>query len=89
MSDERKLDSRWFEEDRKLPRDEQAQAIKETEKALRSSTLLSRRLTLILEREYEKCIQHEDDFQSPGWKKRILALNARRKTLREILNILP
>ena len=88
MSD-RKLDSRWFEEDRKLPREEQAQAIKETEKALRSSTLLSRRLSVILEAEYQRCLQYEEDFQSEGWKKRVLAMNARRKTLREIIGILP
>lgn len=88
MSD-RKLDSRWFEEDRTLPREEQAQAIIDTEKALRSSTLLSRRLKVILEKEYERCIQYEDDFQTEGWKKRILAMNARRKTLREIIGILP
>ncbi len=89
MSEQRKLDSRWFEEDRRLPREEQTQAIQDTEKALRSSTLLSRRLSVILEREYEKCNQYEDDFASAGWKKRVLAMNARRKTLREIIGILP
>jgi len=86
---DQKLDARWFQEDRVLPKEEQAEAKAESEKALRNSTLMSRRLRLILEQEYAKCIHLEDDFQSPGWKKRILALNARRKTLREIIGILP
>lgn len=86
---ERKLDQRWFKEDRDLPKEEQAKAVAESEKALRNSTLLSRRLKAIIDAEYEKCIQIEDDFQSPGWKRRIIALNARRKTLREIRSILP
>ncbi len=86
-----KLDSRWFKEDREAEgtRDELAVKIKESDKALRNSTLMSRRLKAILEEEYTKCITIEDDFQSPGWKKRILATNARRRTLRDILQILP
>jgi hypothetical protein len=84
-----KLDQRWFKEDRALPKDEREQAKEASEVALRNSTLMSRRLKAILEEEYEKCIKLEDDFQSPGWKKRILALNARRRTLREIASILP
>lgn len=84
-----KLDQRWFKEDRALPKDEQQKAKEQSEVAIRNSTLMSRRLKAILEEEYEKCIRIEDDFQSPGWKKRIVALNARRKTLREIAGILP
>ncbi len=84
-----KLDQRWFKEDRALPKDEREQAQVATEVALRNSTLMSRRLKAILEEEYEKCIVIEEDFASPGWTKRILALNARRRTLREIASILP
>jgi len=86
---ETKLDQRWFKEDRALPKEDREKAQEESDIALRNSTLMSRRLTAILEEEYKKCIQIEDDFQSPGWKKRIIALNARRKTLREIIGILP
>jgi hypothetical protein len=84
-----KLDQRWFKEDRALPKIDQEDAKEKSEIAIRNSTLMSRRLKMILEEEYQKCIQIEDDFQSPGWKKRIIALNARRKTLREIAGILP
>ncbi len=84
-----KLDQRWFKEDRALPKLEREKAQEESTRALLNSTLMSRRLKAILQEEYEKCIQIEDDFQSPGWKKRIIALNARRKTLREIVGILP
>lgn len=84
-----KLDQRWFKEDRALPKEEQAEAIEATDKAIRNSTLMSRRLKGILQEEFEKCVEYEEDFKSPGWKKRTLALNARRKTLREIASILP
>jgi len=83
------LDSRWFKEDRALPKSEQQAAQEATEVALRNSTLMSRRLKAILDDEFEKCIKIEEDFDSPGWKKRIIALNARRRTLREIASILP
>lgn len=84
-----KLDQRWFKEDRELPKEEQDEAKEQSTTAILNSTLVTRRLKAILEEEYQKCIQIEDDFQSPGWKKRIIALNARRKTLREIAGILP
>jgi hypothetical protein len=83
------MDSRWFAEDRKLPKAEQAQAKLETEKALKAATLLSRRLKQILQDEVEKTYTKEEDYEGIGWEFQVTKLFARRQTLNEIINLIP
>lgn len=83
------MDSRWFREDRKLPKVEQAEAIEESKKALANSTLLIRRLTDILEEEISKTYTSEEDYTSVCWERNVLSQFARRKTLKEIIKLLP
>jgi len=83
------VDSRWFKEDRALPKNEQAEAVRESEKALKASTLLVRRLKLILEDEIQKTYRNEEDYARDNWQQVVLASAARRKTLKEVINLLP
>ncbi len=83
------MDNRWFKEDRKLPKAEQAKAIAESEKALNSATLLNRRLQLILEEMIEKTYTSEEDYTNVAWERTVLAMFERRKTLKEIIKLLP
>jgi hypothetical protein len=86
----RKLDSRWFKEDR-VPGDPALtkQQTEETDKALRNSTLLVRRLTQILEEEVERTYLEEEKYEHPEWERLVLASASRRKTLHEIIKLLP
>ena len=83
------MDSRWFKEDRKLPRSEQDKAVKESKKALENSTLITRRLKDILEEEVAKTITTEESYEGKGWAVKVQRLFARRQTLKEIIKILP
>lgn len=83
------MDSRWFKEDRALPKNEQAEAVRESEKALKASTLLVRRLKLILEDEIQRTYRNEEDYARDNWQQVVLASAARRKTLKEVINLLP
>ncbi len=83
------MDSRWFKEDRKLPRSEVSKAIKESTKALKNSTLLVRRLTNILEEEVAKTYTTEESYEGAGWETKVQRLFARRQTLKEIIKLLP
>lgn len=83
------MDSMWFIEDRKLPKAEQAAAKAESEKALKNSTLMTRRLGIILDRLLEGTYKDDEDFEKPGYHRRVIANASRRKTLREIKNLLP
>lgn len=83
------MDPRWFREDRKLPREEREEAITESKKALANSTLLIRRLTDILEDEISKTYTSEEDYTNVAWERNVLAMFARRKTLKEIIKLLP
>lgn len=83
------LDSRWFAEERQLPASEQAEAKKATEKALRSATILSRRLARILKVEVDKTYVVEEDYTGPDWDRIIFGQAQRRKTLKEIIKLLP
>lgn len=82
------MDSRWFIEDRDKPKNEQAEAKKESEKALRNSTIFKRRLKTILEHEYEQSLKYEEDFENPNWERLHVSEIARRKTLRQILKLI-
>lgn len=83
------IDSRWFKEDRKLPKEEVAGAKEESRKALMNSTLLVRRLTAILEDEIERTHTSEEAYEETGWERRVLAAVARRKAFKEIIKLLP
>lgn len=82
------MDSRWFWEDRDLPKNEQAEAKRESEKALRNSTLFRRRLERILQHELEQSYRKEEDFDNPNWERIHVSEISRRKTLREILKLI-
>ncbi len=83
------MDNRWFKEDRKLPHSEVHAAIKESTKALKNSTLLTRRLTNILEEEVAKTYTTEESYEGAGWEVKVQRLFARRQTLKEIIKLLP
>ncbi len=83
------MDSRWFSEDRKLPRGEREQAIAESKKALANSTLLIRRLKQILEAEIEKTYASEEDYEGITWERKVLTMFAKRSTLKEVIHLLP
>lgn len=83
------IDSRWFAEDRKLPKSEQRKAIEDSKEAIKSSTLITRRLKSILQDEVEKTYTREEDYEGEGWERKVLAQVARRKTLKEIIALLP
>ena len=82
------MDSRWFLEDRKLPKNEQQQAIKDTEKALRNSNLVRDRLRDILEHELDQSLRYEEDFEKPNWERIHVSEIARRKTLRQVIKLI-
>jgi hypothetical protein len=85
-----KLDARWFKEDR-VPGDPELtrQQTEASDKALRNSTLLTRRLTQILEEEVAKTYLEEEAYEKPEWERIVLASASRRKTLHEIIKLLP
>lgn len=82
------MDHRWFKEDRALPKNDQAEAIEESKKALRNSTLFRRRLEGILSDLIEESYRKEEDFENPNWERIHVSEIARRKTLREIKNLI-
>lgn len=85
-----KLDSRWYKEDRKAFKGDALVAqMKETEEALRNSTLLVRILSDILNEDLEKTFLVEEDFDNPAWERKTIAAAAERKVLRRIIKILP
>ena len=83
------MDTRWFKEDRALPKGEQKEAIKASEEALKNSTFMSRRLKDICKCEVDATYRVEEDFDKPGYLRKIIAAAARRKALNEIIKILP
>jgi hypothetical protein len=90
MSRERNLSVRWFNEDHVPGDNELTKVNKEAStQALRNSTFLIRRLTTILEEEVQKTYLEEEDYSGLDWERRVLASASRRKTLREIINLLP
>jgi len=83
------MDSRWFREDRKLPKAERAEAQAKTEEVLKNSTLIVRLLTGILNEEIEKTYRVEEDFDNPAYQRLVIATASRRKALKDIIKILP
>lgn len=83
------MDTKWFKEDReKYPRSEQKEQIEKSEKALRNSTLMRRRLLAILKDDIERTYLVEEDFDDPAWQRKTIAAAAERKTLRRIMKLL-
>ena len=82
------MDSRWFREDRELPKAEQAEARIESEKALKNSTLFQRRLERIVDEMIDTANRAEEDFSQPNWQFNNVANISRRKTLREIKQLI-
>jgi hypothetical protein len=83
------MDSRWFKEDRELPVSERGEAKEKSEKALKGSTLIIRRLTSILEEEVDKTYSTEESYEGEGWERKMTKMFERRKTLKEIIKLLP
>ena len=82
------MDSRWFKEDRALPKNEQAEAKIATETALRNSTLMHRRLVTILEEMEARLLKNDEEVENPAWERIILANIGARKTIHEIQTLL-
>ena len=90
MNKDRKLDTRWFKEDYVAGNKEKTSENKiASEKAIRAATISHRRLTTILKEEVQKTCSTEEDFADPAWERKVLASASRRKTLLEIINLLP
>ena len=84
------MDTRWFKEDReKFKGKELAEEKKASEKALRGSTLMIRRLKRILEDEINATYLDEEAYEHPAWERKVLAAAAERKAYRQVLNLLP
>jgi len=86
------VDSKWFEEDRALARKDKTVPLeelkKESEKALKNSTLFSRRLDRILDTLIEESNRDDEDFSKPGWMRQAIANISRRKALKEIQKLI-
>jgi hypothetical protein len=86
----RKLSDRWFKEDREQYKGEELKKQKEeSDKALRNSSLLTRRLKRMLEEDLEATSRVEEDFDDPAWERKTIAAASERKTLRRIMELLP
>jgi hypothetical protein len=83
------MDTRWFKEDRALPKGEQKEAIASSTKVLQNSTIMSRRLKQILKDLESECVRDDFDFSDTNWSFKAAANASRRKTLQEIYKLLP
>lgn len=85
------MDSRWFKEDREEARKDgtktETELKRESEKALKNSTLFQRRLSRILMEELEKTLRDDEDFSKPNWEREHVANIARRKALKDVINL--
>jgi hypothetical protein len=83
------MDSTWFVEDRaEGSSEEQHKAIEETKKALKNSTILTKRLDRILDAKLKKAYVDDEDFKQDDWRLNAIANASRRKTLREVKKLL-
>ena len=84
------VDNRWYKEDRDQYKGEELKKQKEeSEKALRNSTLIIRRLSRILEEEIQKTYLEEEEYTHQAWERVVLASAAKRKAYKQVLNLLP
>jgi hypothetical protein len=79
----------WYYEDRKLPSNEQKQAMTETKSALENSTLMTRLLKGIIEKEIESTYVNEEDYTQSNYAEMCSFNAGKRKALKNILKILP
>lgn len=85
------MDAKWFKEDRDAARagEGQEQALKaESIKALKNSTLMQRRLSGILIAMLAETERNDEDFSKPNWEREHVANISRRKTLREVFQLI-
>jgi hypothetical protein len=82
------MNSKWFKEDRALPKHEQAEAVEATKQTLLNSRLMHDRLERILNDEIEESYRLEENFDDPWWERKHVAAISRRKALREILKLI-
>ena len=86
----RKLNDRWFKEDRGKYKGEELKKEKEaTDKAVLNSTVALSRLARMLKEDIELTYEVEEDYDNPAWERRVLAAAAERKALKRVLNLLP
>jgi len=87
---ERKLDSRWFQEDRVAGDNTLSKAqTASTDEAIRNSTIIVRRLKRIINEDIEKTYAVAEDFDNPAWERLTIAAASERKVLRRYLKLLP
>lgn len=82
------MDGKWFVEERKLPKEEQAKEKKEIEKILRNSTIIRNRLLRMLQEDMDKTYEVEENFDDPAWERKTIAAAAERKTIRRYIKLL-
>ena len=84
------LNPRWFKEDRaNYSGDKYIEQKAASEKAIRNSTLMSRRLKDICEEEVRATYAVEEDFDNPAYERRVIAAAGMRKAYKKIINLLP
>ncbi len=83
------MDSRWFKEDRELPKDERQKAQSDTKEVLLHSTLMTERLKRIIREDIQLTYTDDENVGGPAWERRVLVNVGKRKALAKILDILP
>ncbi len=83
------MNSRWFKEERALPRLKQQKAIEDAEETLRHSTLIIEKLKRIITEDLNKTFTDDENVGKEGWEHRALANVGARKALRKLLELLP
>lgn len=86
------MDSRWFKEDRAIAHKDKSVSLadlqKESQEALKNSTLFSRRLEGILNDYVAETERSDEDFSQQNWELINVSNISRRKTLREIIKLI-
>lgn len=84
------MDNLWFKEDRATSTGENYSKNKaESEKALKNSTLMSRRLKGICEDLIRETYHMEEDVDHPAYERRVIAAASTRKAYNKIIKLLP
>jgi hypothetical protein len=84
----KRLNSRWFKEERALPRIEYIEAKKNAKEVIRHSTLVLDKLTRIIDEEIQATYDIEEDFLSENYRDRIAASGGARIVLRKLKALL-
>lgn len=83
------MNSRWFKEERELPREAQDKAIADATEVLQHSTTMAGKLKRIIEEDIDLLYAGDENVGTQGWEQRALANVGARKALRKLLEILP